>query len=71
MSADRKKDDPNVFAGMAFDEALARLVQTKPEEISDFFDQVKKDEEEAGRYVEERRESIRKGARRASKRFRL
>jgi hypothetical protein len=56
---------------MALDEALARLLQTDKKELEDAFDQACHDEVEAKRYAEERRESIRKGARRAPKKFRL
>ena len=67
-SAPKKK---RKLFGMAFDEALARLLQTDKKELEDTVDQVRREEAEAERYVEERRESIRKGARRAPKRFRL
>jgi len=64
------KKKRNLF-GMAFDEALARFLQTDKKELEDAVDQARREEAEAERYVEERRESIRKGARRAPKRFRL
>ncbi len=66
-----RKDRPDILIGMSFDEALKRLAQTNPKEIQESIAQTIHDEEEAKRYVEERRESIRKGARRAPKRFRL
>ena len=65
-----KKQTGGLF-GMAFAESLARLLQTDKRELNDAYDQARRDEMEAQRYVEERRESIHKGARRAPKKFRL
>lgn len=66
-----RKDRPDLLIGLGFDEALRRLAQTDPKELRDSIAQALHDEEETREYVEERRESIRKGARRAGKRFRL
>jgi hypothetical protein len=65
------KDRSEPFLGMSFDEAVKRLVQTDPKELEDAFAETQRESEEVKPYVEERRESIRKGARRTSKRFRL
>ena len=70
MSAPRK-DRPDLLAGMSFSEAIQRLVQTDPKELADAFAETERENEEARRYVEERRESIRRGARRVPKRFRI
>lgn len=66
------KDRPDLLIGMMFDEALTRVVQkTDPKEVREAIAQAIQDGEEAKKYVEERRDSIRKGARRAPKNFRL
>jgi hypothetical protein len=67
----RKKSDSLLRLDMSFDEALKRVAQTDPKELADAFAETERENEEAKKYVEERRESIRKGARRAPKRFRL
>jgi hypothetical protein len=54
-----------------FDKALRRLAQTDPKELKDAFAEAQRESDEVKRYVEERKESIRKGASRAAKRFRL
>ena len=59
------------MSNLGFDEALARLIQTDPKEIEDAADSVKRDDKEVREYVQERRESIAKGARRTSHRFRI
>ena len=56
---------------MSLDEALARYLQTDLKEIEDEFEKTKREEEETKQYVEKCRESIRKGARQAPKRFSL
>jgi hypothetical protein len=56
---------------MSFEEALRRLAQTDPDEARDELEKIAKKEEEVERYVREREDSIRRGARRARKRFRL
>jgi hypothetical protein len=70
MSPGRKNKSGGLI-GMAFDEALARLLQTDKKELEDAFEKARQDEAEAKRYAQERQESIRKGGRRAPKRFRL
>lgn len=68
----RKKRKPDMdMSDLGFDEALARLIQTDPKEAQDAADSVRRDDEEARRYVEERRDSIERGARRSRARFRL
>jgi hypothetical protein len=54
-----------------FKDALLRLIGVVPKELDDVSDSVDQDEDRARRYVEERRESIRRGARRSGKHFRL
>jgi hypothetical protein len=56
---------------MPFGEALARFIQTAPKELEDAHDETRRAEKEAERFIEERKESIAKGARRAPRRFRL
>jgi hypothetical protein len=68
MSPARKNKSGGLI-GMAFNEALARLLQTDKKELEDAFEKARQDESEAKRYAEERQESIRKGARRAPKRI--
>lgn len=69
--SDGKKPKALPFLGMKLDEALARLLQTDPNEIIDGQEAVKRDEEDVDRYVAEREQSIGRGIRRAGKRFRL
>ena len=57
------------LSDMSFDEALARFIQTDPKEVADEIDEIKRRDREVSEYVDERRKSIRKGARRANKRF--
>ena len=66
----RKEPDMDL-TDMGFDEALARFIQTDPEEAKDAAKSVDRDDEKVRKYVEERRASIRSGARRSGKRFRL
>jgi hypothetical protein len=69
---DRKRPTgPPPFPDIPFEEALARLIQTDPKELADSAQEARKKEEEVERYAAEREASIRKGARRAGKRFRL
>jgi hypothetical protein len=70
MNENRKRKPPPTLS-IPFEEALARFVQTDPKEIADTYDQVRRDEEELDKHVAERERSIRAGARRAPKRFRL
>jgi hypothetical protein len=65
-----KRKEPKSLAGMSMDEALARLLQTNPKELEDMYEQTRKAEAEAARFIEERGHSIEQGARRAPKRFR-
>jgi hypothetical protein len=60
------------LSDMSFDEALARFIQTDPKEVADEIDKIKRRDREVEEYVEERRRSVRHGARRGpKKRFRL
>lgn len=59
------------MSDLGFDEALARLIQTDPKEAQDAADSVKRDAEGVRKYVEERSDSIERGARRSRSRFRL
>ena len=56
---------------MSFDEALRRYGQTDPKELADMIEEANRAGEDAEKFIEERIESIRRGARRAPKRFRL
>lgn len=57
---------------MDFDEALARLIQTDPEELADHKERVEKRVGATKRNVEETREQVRRGGQREpGKRFRL
>src|SRR5580704_13022180 len=71
VSERARKSRPPALADMAFDEALARFIQTDPREVADEIDEIKRRDREVTEYVDERRRSIRQGARRAKKRFRL
>lgn len=53
------------------DEVVARLLQTDKKELEDEITRSKRESDEAEKYVEERRDSIQRGARRAKHRFRL
>jgi hypothetical protein len=67
-----KKEKPDMdLSDMGFDEALARFIQTDRDEVEDAMNRVDRDDREAREYVEERRESIKRGARRSRARFRL
>jgi hypothetical protein len=66
---ERKRKRPS---DMPFDEALARLIQTESKDVADEIEEIKRHDREVEEYVEERRRSIRQGARRGpKKRFRL
>ncbi|WP_224543117.1 hypothetical protein [Mesorhizobium sp. CA16] len=56
--------------GMPFGKALERLFRVDPKEIESEIEKTKRKEGENERYVEERHESIRRGARRAPRKFR-
>ena len=66
-----KKDGSPFPTDMTFEEAVARLIQTDPKEIADARKRVRAAQEDTKKYVEERKESIRRGARRAKSRFSL
>ncbi len=60
------------YSNMAFDEALARLIQTDPEDLADHKDRVEQRVGATKRSVEEAREQIRRGGQREpTKRFRI
>jgi hypothetical protein len=63
----RDKDPPEL--DMEFGEALKRFVQTDPKELSDMIEEAKRRGEAIDEYIEERKRSIRRGARRAPKRY--
>lgn len=54
-----------------FDEVVARLLQTDNKELEDEIAKTKREADEAGKYVEERSDSIKRGARRTKHRFRI
>lgn len=54
-----------------FDEVVARLLQTDKKELEDEIAKTKREADEVGKYVEERSDSIKRGARRTKHRFRL
>jgi hypothetical protein len=67
-----KKRKPNALLhDLGLDEALARFIQTDKREVEDVIDRVIREEQAVSDYVEERRDSIRKGARRTGTRFRI
>jgi hypothetical protein len=67
-----KKRKPNALLNdMGFDEALARFMQTEKREVDGVIERVIREEQAVTDYVEERRESIRRGARRTGSRFRI
>lgn len=70
MKAGKRKPDKDMF-DLEFDEALARLLQTSPEEVEGLIETIKKDDEGVKAYVEERRDSIQRGALRSKHRFRI
>lgn len=58
------------MSNLGFDEALARLIQTDPEELTGMRERVAKEAEDVARYVEEQTADIRDGGRRFRKPFR-
>jgi hypothetical protein len=69
---DRKKPPaPLPFPDMSFEEVLARLLQTDPAELADSVKEMREKEKEVERFIREVDDDIRRGARRARKRFRL
>lgn len=69
MTEPVNKNSP--LSGMPFDEAFARLLQTKPEEMADAHEKVRKRQEEIAREADAIEAEIKRGARPAGKRFRL
>src|SRR5438128_2264906 len=67
----RKPRKPPLALEMDFEEALARLIQTDPKELTELIEEARREGKEVEEYVRERTRSIRRGARRATKRFRL
>jgi hypothetical protein len=61
---------PTPIEKLSFAEALARLVQTDPRELEQAYEKARRAEAEARQFIEERKASIRKGARRSAGRFR-
>ena len=70
MKAGKRKPDKDMV-DLEFDEALMRLLQTSSEEVEDIIEAIKKDDEGVKAYVEERQDSIRRGALRSKHRFRI
>jgi hypothetical protein len=66
---DTRKRKPPASLDMPFEEAVARLLQTDPREIADAHERLKRAQEDTKKYVEERRDSIRQGARRSPARW--
>jgi hypothetical protein len=61
---DRKKPTgPPRFPDMPFDEALARLLQTDPKELTDAFEENRKRVEDIRRSASQRREHLRAATR--------
>jgi hypothetical protein len=71
MAERKRKATAPAVPEIPFSEALARLIQTDPKEIADLMERVKRQEKDVDRYVGERERSIRSGARRTGKRFRI
>lgn len=70
MNRDKRKPDEDM-SDLGLEEALVRLMQTDPEELAAEIEAVKNKNREVEEYVEERRDSIRRGAFRTKHRFRL
>ena len=70
MRVRRKREAPLILP-MGFEEALARLIQTDPAEIIDARERVNKAQEDVEQNAAERRDSIKRGARRTNHRFRI
>jgi len=67
-----RKRKSRAFPDMSFDEALARLIQTKPEELAEeAVSNVLKDRERAKKRIADARKEIQDGARPRKGRFRL
>jgi hypothetical protein len=67
----KRKNEPPMRLDLSFEEALARLAQVDPAEILDAHCKVQQAQEDVEKDVAERRESIRRGARRTAHRFRI
>jgi len=65
----KKRDKEPTGLEMDFGKALRRFAQTDPKELSDMLEETKRKGEAIDEYVEERKRSIRRGARRAPKRY--
>lgn len=59
------------MSDLGFEEALTRLLRTDPEELASEIEKTKEKDREVSEFVEERRDSIRRGARRTKHRFRI
>lgn len=70
MTDEPKRKLPAVL-DVPFEEALARFLQTDPAEVINAHQRVRQAQEDVEKHVRERRESIRRGARRSSGKFRL
>jgi hypothetical protein len=68
LMAKRKKP---FHLDMSFDKALRRYAQTNPKELADLIEEANRAGEDAEKFIQERIDSICRGARRAPKRFRL
>ena len=69
MTKKRKELEKRI--GLAFEEALARFIQTNPKEVADQFIEVKARQEEVRKNAEERKAFIERAGRPGGKRFRL
>lgn len=66
---DRRNKVPTTLE--AIERAAARVLRKVSDEIADAPERARRGQEEVERYIDERERSIRSGARRAGKRFRL
>jgi hypothetical protein len=71
MSERGRRQQQPTPSDLSFDQALANFIQTDPRELADEIEQIKRQDREVSDYVEQRRGSIRQGARRAKERFRI
>lgn len=71
MTSPRLRKPSSDISDLGFDEALARFMQTDKQELADTKERIEREDEGVTAYVEERRESIRRGARRTGSRFRI
>lgn len=69
--ADDPKRPPSPDADGPTENALARFLRTDPAQFATAHDRVRVGQSEVDRQVDERRDSIRRGARRSQARFRL